>query len=284
VPFILGPLNGGVPWPQSFDTERRREREWLSYIRGIYKLNWQQRRTLQSSAAIVAGSKHTADEFPAYVQDRVIWLPENAIDPNRFNLVAKQDISGTIKACFIGRLVPYKGPDMLLTAAADLLRDGRLKLDIIGDGPMRDELKAQAEQLGVSQKVRFLGNLPHEQVQTVAAEANLLTFPSIREFGGGVVLEAMALGVVPIVVDYAGPGELVTDQVGFKIPIGTRSEIVESLSTLLKNVINDPLCLQSMSTAGRERVRSDFTWTAKAHQIAKIYDWVMNGGDRPSVL
>jgi len=284
VPFILGPLNGGVPWPQSFDTERRREREWLSYIRGFYKLNWHQRRSLQSSAAIVAGSKHTADEFPAYVQDRVIWLPENAIDPNRFNLVAKQDISGTIKACFIGRLVPYKGPDMLLTAAADLLRDGQLKLDIIGDGPMRDELKAQAEQLGISQKVRFLGNLPHEQVQTVAAEANLLTFPSIREFGGGVVLEAMALGVVPIVVDYAGPGELVTDQVGFKIPIGTRSEIVESLSTLLKNVINDPLCLQSMSTAGRERVMSDFTWTAKAHQIARIYDWVMNGGDRPSVL
>ncbi|WP_108813421.1 glycosyltransferase family 4 protein [Loktanella sp. Alg231-35] len=284
VPFMLGPLNGGVPWPQGFDSERRREREWLSYVRSAYKLNPQRRRTLRSSAAIIAGSRHTASELPEYVQDRVIWLPENAIDQTRFNLLSKQDISGPIKACFIGRLVPYKGPDMLLEAAAEPMRDGRLTLDMIGDGPMRTALEAQAKELGISEAVTFHGNLPHEDVQSVAAKANLLTFPSIREFGGGVVLEAMALGVVPMVIDYAGPGELVTDDVGFKVPIGSRAEIVAAFATKLGEILDDPSDLPAIAKAAHARVQDAFTWQAKARQVARVYHWVLEGGDKPVLL
>jgi glycosyltransferase involved in cell wall biosynthesis len=284
VPFVLGPLNGGVPWPRGFDAERRREREWLSYIRGAYKLNPQRGRSLRSCAAILAGSQHTASELPPYVQDRVIWLPENAIDPARFNLQAKQDLSSPMRACFIGRLVPYKGPDMLLAAAAEALRSGRLVLDMIGDGPMRADLEAQAEELGITQFVTFHGNLAHERVQTVAAEANLLTFPSIREFGGGVVLEAMALGVVPMVMDYGGPGELVTEDLGYKVPIGTRAEIVTRFSALLEVVLGDPSGLPARSKAARARVQTAFTWPAKARQVAQVYDWVLEGGALPKLM
>jgi glycosyltransferase involved in cell wall biosynthesis len=284
VPFMLGPLNGGVPWPQGFESERRREREWLSYVRSAYKLNPQRRRMLRSSAAILAGSRHTASELPDYAQDRVIWLPENAINPTRFNLLSAQDITGPIRACFIGRLVPYKGPDMLLEAAAEPLRDGGLVLDLIGDGPMRPALEAQAKELGISNVVTFHGNLPHEDVQSVAAKANLLTFPSIREFGGGVVLEAMALGVVPMVVDYAGPGELVTDDVGFKVPIGTRAEIVSAFAAKLNAVLNDPSGLPILAKAAHTRVQDAFTWQAKARQVAQVYDWVVEGGAKPVLL
>ncbi len=284
VPFMLGPLNGGVPWPQGFDSERRREREWLSYVRSAYKLNPQRRRTLRSSAAIIAGSRHTASELPGYAQDRVIWLPENAIDPARFNLLSEQDITGPIRACFIGRLVPYKGPDMLMEAAAEPLRDGRLVLDLIGDGPMRPALEAQAKELGINDAVTFHGNLPHENVQSVAAKANLLTFPSIREFGGGVVLEAMALGVVPMVVDYAGPGELVTDDVGFKVPIGSRADIVSAFAAKLTAVLNDPSNLPILAKAAHARVQDDFTWQAKARQVAQVYNWLVEGGTKPVLL
>ena len=117
-------------------------------------------------------------------------------------------------------MVPYKGPDMLLEAAAPLLRAGRMTLDMIGDGPMLDDLKAQAAAERVTDAVRFHGWLAHEAVQDVAAECTTLAFPSIREFGGGVVLEAMALGLVPLVVDYAGPGELVVPGTGYKVPLG----------------------------------------------------------------
>ena len=278
VPFVMGPLNGGVPWPKAFDSARRQEREWLSYVRGAYKLTPGRNRTVKAANVILTGSRHTQSEIPAKYQSKTIYMPENAIDTTRFNLTAKQDVTGQIRACFIGRLVPYKGPDMLLEAAAPVLQEGRLKLDMIGDGPMRPELEALADRLGISDAVTFHGNLPHGDVQKVAVQSNLLTFPSIREFGGGVVLEAMALGVVPMIVDYAGPGELVSPQTGYKVPIGTRAEIIERFRALLESVIDDPSALPALGAAGRARINELFTWEAKAKQVAAVYDWMLNEG------
>jgi glycosyltransferase involved in cell wall biosynthesis len=279
VPFVLGPLNGGVPWPAGFDAERRREREWLSYVRGAYKLKPGRGRMFRATAAILAGSHHTAGEIPARYRDRTFWLPENAIDPARFHKRAAQDVSGRLRGCFIGRLVPYKGPDMLLEAAAPLLADGRLVLDIVGDGPMRADLEALAERLGVAGAVTFHGQVPHAGVQDIAVRANLLTFPSIREFGGGVVLEAMALGVVPMVVDYAGPGELVTGGTGIKVPIGPRARIVADLRAALERVAADPSGLPGMAARAHARAHDHFTWPAKARQIARVYGWVLGRQD-----
>lgn len=271
VPFVLGPLNGGVPWPRGFDAERRREREWLSYVRGIYKLNPQLRRTHAAAALIIAGSRHTASEIPERFQDKVVWLPENAIDPTRFNLVAPQDTTLPLRACFVGRLVPYKGPHILLDAIAPFARSGQMVLDIIGEGPMLPELTARADSLGIADTVTFHGHLPHQQVQQILAAANLLTFPSIREFGGGVVLEAMALGVVPMVVDYAGPGELVTAETGFAIPLGTRQQIAARMEQALADVLRDPTRLTTMAAAARRMVQDHYTWDAKAAQIIAMY-------------
>ena len=282
VPFVMGPLNGGVPWPPGFDAERRREREWLSYVRGAYRYMPWRGSTLAAASAIICGSRHTQGEIPPAHADKTVWLPENAIDPARFNLVAAQDLTMPLKGCFIGRLVPYKGPDMLLEAAAPLLRDGRLVLDIIGDGPMRGALEAQADALGVAGAVTFHGNLPHAEVQGVAVQANLLTFPSIREFGGGVVLEAMALGVVPLIVDYAGPGELVSEETGLKVPIGRREDVICAFGAKLEAIAEDPAALPGMSANARARVRALFTWPAKARQVAEVYDWVLGDGSAPA--
>ncbi|KUF10162.1 glycosyltransferase family 4 protein [Pseudoponticoccus marisrubri] len=272
VPFILGPLNGGVPWPAGFEAERRAEKEWLSHVRAAYKLLPGRGATLRQAAAILAGSRHTASEMPRAVQDKVVWLPENGIDPARFNRVATPGAG--LRAAFVGRLVPYKGPDMLLEAAAPLLADGRLTLDIIGDGPMRPQLEAQAAGLP---GVTFHGWQAHEAVQDVLARCHLLSFPSIREFGGGVVLEAMALGVVPLIVDYAGPGELVTAETGLKVPCGPREEIIAGFRSALEKLVADPTHLPGMAAAARDRVQRHFTWQRKARQVAQVYAAVQAG-------
>lgn len=274
VPFVLGPLNGGVPWPEGFNSERLRERELLSYLRSAYRYLPGHHRSLRHAAALLAGSRHTLSEIPARFRDKAIYLPENAVDPARFSRLSRP-APVPLRACFIGRLVPYKGPDMLLSAAAALLRSGAMTLEMVGDGPMMAELRAQAAEEGLKSAVTFHGWLPHAEVETVAGRCHMLTFPSIREFGGGVVLEAMALGLVPLIVDYAGPGELVTPGCGLKVPIGPRAAIIKGFRTALKQVVADPGQLPPMAEAARARVFDHFTWHAKARQVADVYDWAL---------
>lgn len=274
VPFVMGPLNGGVPWPPGFDSERRREHEWLSYVRGVYRLLPGRGRMLNAAAAIIAGSRHTASEIPQKFAHKVHYLPENAVDSARFNRTSAQNVSGPLRAVFIGRLVPYKGLDMAIAAAQPHLASGAMHLDVIGDGPMRTALEQQVAENGLAGSVTFHGQLPHEQVQDVAVEANILLFPSIREFGGGVVLEAMSLGIVPVIVDYAGPSELVTPETGYAVPIGQRAQIIERLSNTLSGLVADPNVLVDMGARARARVEAHFTWSQKARDIAAIYEAV----------
>lgn len=276
IPFVLGPLNGGVPWPKGFDTERRREREWLSYLRSAYKALPGRKATLKHASAIITGSQHTASEVPPGFQSKCVFIPENGIDPARFSGVATPPEHGPLRACFLGRMVPYKGPDMLLEAARPLLESGALEIEMIGDGPMLEPLKAQN-----NKGITWRGWMAHEEVQGVLKSCHLLSFPSIREFGGGVVLEAMALGVPPLIVDYAGPGELVQSEWGIKVPIGTRDEIIARFRAELTALCGDRSTLAPMGAAAIARVENHFTWERKADQVLRVYDWVLRGGEAP---
>jgi glycosyltransferase involved in cell wall biosynthesis len=279
VPFVLGPLNGGVPWPKGFESEARRENDWINRARGLYRALPGRQGTLRADALLI-GSLHTLSEIPALHRARCIYMPENAIDPARFNRVADHAptiAGGVMRACFIGRLAPMKGVDMLLSAAAPLLEQGRMQLDIIGDGPQNEALRAQAAPLG--QAVRFHGWKPHAEVQDIAAACTLLSFPSIREFGGGVVLEAMALGLCPLVLDYAGPAELVTDETGYKVAMGPRAKVIADVARQLAYCADHPAEVAQKARAARARVQDLFTWPRKAAQIAQVYDWVL--GNRP---
>ncbi|MGY6549378.1 MAG: glycosyltransferase family 4 protein [Roseinatronobacter sp.] len=279
VPFVLGPLNGGVPWPKGFDAERRREREWLSYVRGLYRILPGRGRMLQAASALIAGSRHTLDELGAHGAARGVYIPENGIDPALFVTPSVQDVSGPLRCCFVGRLVPYKGPDMLIEALVPLLQEGRVTLDIVGSGPLEDTLRQMVQAHGLEHSVTLHGWLDQQHLTRVLSRANLLTFPSVREFGGGVVVEAMALGVVPVICDYAGPAELVDERMGFKLPMGLRADVISALRAQLRDICDAPEVLPAMGAAARAHVAQKLTWAAKARQISEVYGWVM--GKRP---
>ena len=275
VPFVLGPLNGGVPWPKNFESARWQEKEWLSYVRNAYKLMPGYRSTLRFATALIVGSTDTLAQVPMRHQSKCVYLPENGIDITRFNRRASLYEGGAMRACFVGRLVPYKGPDMLLEATAPLIQNGRLELDIFGDGPLMPQLRRLVDQENLSSHVTLHGWVDHSDLQTLMCRSQLFTFPSIREFGGGVVLEAMALGLVPVVVDYGGPGDLVDSTTGFKVPIGTREEIIKSLRELLVSLISKPDEIQKIGMQARATVHDFFTWEKKATQVNQVYSWVL---------
>lgn len=284
VPFILGPINGGLPWPRQFDGLRRAEREWLSRLRGLHRAAPGYAATRRHASAILAGSLETLGHVPRRFRGRCLYLPENGIDPGRYPAPSPRPPAALpLRALFVGRLVPYKGCDMAIAAAAPALRAGRVRLTVVGDGPERAALEALVAREGVDAGVRFVGRVAPVEVRHHYAASDLLLFPSVREFGGGVVLEAMATGLVPLVVDYGGPGELVVEGCGVKVPLAGRDELVASLRRALEGLAADPGSIAPMTEAARRRVEDLFTWRRKAEQVGEVYAWVLGErSDRPT--
>jgi glycosyltransferase involved in cell wall biosynthesis len=279
VRFVLGPLNGGLPWPASFPGLRRREGEWLSHFREAYRLLPGYNATRRHASAIMVGGASALNDLPGRYKAKAVYVPENGIDLSRFpnppDRSANSYDNRPLRAVFLGRLVPYKGTDMLIEAAAPLLSDGRLTLEIIGFGPEREPLEQRVKSLGLSDRVVFSGKISHHDVAERFSHADILTFPSVHEFGGAVVLEAMAMGVVPIVVNYGGPAELVTPASGLVIPMGTREQVVSKLREILNQLVRSPNQLAPLSAQAVKRARELFSWAAKAQQTLEVYRWVL---------
>ena len=281
VPFVVGPINGGVPWPEGYGHVRRAEREWLGYIRDVHKLVPGRSATLKHASVILTGSRLTAAELPKSVANKTVWLPENAIDTTRFSGRASPGKRGApFRTVFVGRLVALKGVDMLIEAARPLIERGELVIDIVGDGPEMPRLKTLADPLGAG--ITFHGWQAHGAVQDVLLGGDVLAFPSIREFGGGVVLEAMALGLPPLVVDYAGPGELVDETTGYKVPCLPPEGLVPALRETLERIVAEPDVLAAKGARAAAKVARHFTWPAKARQIDDVYRWVLAGREGPA--
>ena len=281
IPFLLGPLNGGLPWHPEYGQERIKEREWLSYIRKAYSFLPTIRSTYRNAAAIIAGSCHTMDELSRHGRP-MIYVPENGIDTDRFRSAARSAKRDTkLRLVFVGRLVPYKGADIAMEACRELLKAGKAHFDIIGDGPDMPRLQSLTEELAIEDSVTLHGWKSHADVAEFLRKADVMVFPSVREFGGGVVLEAMASGVVPIVVDYGGPGELVTPACGFAVPIGPRIKLKQEIEKIVVKISNDEYRLGEMSTAAIIRVDELYSWEAKASQIVSVYQWLRTTGQIP---
>jgi glycosyltransferase involved in cell wall biosynthesis len=282
VPFIVGPLNGGLPWPAGFESRRLAEREWFSYVRNIYKLLPSVGATQRYSKVILVGSRATESQLSAKHRHKARYLPENGIDPARFFKHRTKRAALPLRGIFVGRLVPYKCPDLLLRASLPWLKQGRLKLTIVGDGPLLAAMKALVEREGVSEHVQFTGWISHKDVQDTLIDSDFLALPSIREFGGGVVLEAMACGVPAIVADYGGPAELVDAETGFKVPFTDEASLVANLSSTLGRLVDDPSLLDARGAAAIAHIQAHFSWSQKANRIVSIYREVLGDSARSS--
>ena len=109
----------------------------------------------------------------------------------------------------------------------------------------------------------------------------MLIFPSLREFGGGVVFEALALGAVPVVADFGGPGDIVTDEVGYRIPLTDEHQMAAQIESVLKHLASDRNHLETLRRQGAAYAREHLTWEAKARKVTEILQWAIGAGPKP---
>jgi glycosyltransferase involved in cell wall biosynthesis len=283
LPFVVGPLNGGLPWPRGF-SQLENQKEWVSGLRNFYRYLPFSRSTYRHAAAIIPASSQTWAEFSAY-SDKLFFIPENGVSPSI--CVNRRDSSGNsgkLRLIFVGGLVPRKACDLALRAVAPLLRSGLASLTILGDGPERSRLEQLSTALGIEKGVSFLGWVGHAEALEHLGAADILVFPSVRDFGGGIVFEALALGAVPLVVDFGGPGDIVTPEVGYKVALTNESDVVAQMERILTELAGNRALLERLRRKGISYARESLTWDAKALRTTEVLNWVVRKGPKPDFV
>jgi len=115
------------------------------------------------------------------------------------------------------------------------------------------------------------------------AAADVLVFPSVHEFGGAVVFEALAMGAVPVVVDFGGPGDIVHPGVGFKVPLTNEEDVVLQIEKVLAKLSDDPALLKGLQEQGMRYARERLSWDAKAEMMTQILTWATGQGAKPDL-
>lgn len=197
-------------------------------------------------------------------------IPQFGVDPDLFSPPPRRDPG---RAFTIGsanrRLVPEKGVDLLLHAAARL--PGLWQLHIAGEGPSLPDLRRLAIELDIAARVHFDGPIPSDQVPVYLRQLDALvltsrTLPNWKEQFGRVLVEAMACGV-PVVGSRSGEIPHVIGDAGLIVP----EEDIDALQMALLQLMQNDGLHNEMSRLGRERVLTHFTQTRIAAETVDVY-------------
>ena len=279
-PFVIGPLNGNLDWPEAFKSEQKREREGLRKLRSLYRFLPYTRTTFTKAQAILAAFRHTIEDLPEGTANRAVSFPEIGFDPEVFQAgdrAAPFAGDGPKRFLFAGRLVPYKVPEAAVRAfAGSEALKGHI-LDIIGDGPERPRLEAMVAEAGAEERVIFHGRKTQAEVAQAMRESDAFVFPSIRELGAGVVIEAMASGTVCFVTDYGAPGDLAAEGRGVRIALQPMDGLVRDYRAAMERAVAEPAAHAAFARTAQAWAETHFTWDAKARNTALVYDALRAG-------
>jgi glycosyltransferase involved in cell wall biosynthesis len=250
-----------------------------------YRLLYQPflRRALARAARIVVSSPnlaaHAAELQPH--QHKCVVIPFG-IDRDR--LAATPEIACRVKQLaletpgprmlFIGRLVPYKGVEVLLRAMTRVTGSAW----IVGDGPLRESLEADCRRLGIADRVTFTGAVPDAEVVARLHACDVFVLPSVthQETFGVVQIEAMACGkpVVSTNVRSGVPWVNRDGETGLVVEPGD----AKALAMAIERLANDENLRRRMGEAGRARVGREFTLSGMAARTADLYRTVIAEG------
>lgn len=235
---------------------------------------WGERWVLRHADYALAGTQSAADVWRAkgYAGPLAV-VPQFGVDPDLFAPPDRPRDAATFVIGFVGRLVEEKGGAVLLDALAQL--DGDWRLDVVGDGPHKAALLAQAERLHIAERVTF-DTLPSIQMSGYYQGLDALAVPSLtrdnwKEQFGRVIIEAVACGV-PVIGSTSGAIPDVIGDAGLLVPEGDSAALAAALRILMQSAQKR----HELAARGRQRVLAHFTQAQVAAQTAAAYRDMVN--------
>ena len=273
VPFIWGPVGGVTNISFRFQKSRGMSELFSEIIRYIItKLQ------LYLQPNVRQAGKRAKKIFAATQSDLVILnkrfkkkaelIPVAACDQNA---VKKQNlINDIVNVLWCGRMVRWKALDLLLRAiGSDEILKQKIKLTVVGDGPLLNEWTELAKNLNI-EKITWKGQVSYFELQKLMNNSDLFAHTSFQEVIAIVVLDAMSVGLPVICNNVYGMSTIINDTCGIRIPMITYEESIKGFQKALTNVVNNKDIIEKMSNNIFLRAK-ELSWDSIAFQINQSY-------------
>jgi glycosyltransferase involved in cell wall biosynthesis len=221
------------------------------------------RHVMQHSAAVTAVSQYLSSEAQA-----VISTPAPTVSPMPVatDLFSPGGARESARLLFVGRLNAQKGIEVLLRALS--LSQSKASVDVVGDGPDGERLRALAAELGIAARVKWIGSLPQSKLTEYYRAATALVVPSINEGLGLVAVEAQLCETPVIAFDSGGLSDVVAhDQTGILV----REISAGALAAAIDALLASPDRGAALGAAGRLHALATFAPESVARRYATLY-------------
>lgn len=276
--ILMGPLNGNLSYPPAL----RKIMPWSIRIKSAFHY------VAQRFFGIIFGDKKRANivlfsggyrtsqslRWAGVEESRLISVMESGIPDAYLRRPRLCHRGRNTQFCCCARLVRWKNIEMAIKALS--LTPPDFSLSIIGEGVQKEDLEHLAWELGVSQRVNFLGRIEHSELDSMFRQFRGLLFPSLMEANGITMQEAMLIGLPVVALRWGGPAELASAEEAILIEPTSEKAIVDGLFESMMRLAYDAKFADSISLKASEKARKEFGWSAVGAQWRAHYNKIMH--------
>jgi glycosyltransferase involved in cell wall biosynthesis len=276
VPAVWGPVGGGQSFPLTFISHLRSNRikEFLRSLNLLLlRFSPTLRRSLASTAIVLATNLETKNLLERAGAKNVGLFLDCGVDgvaPPCPRAAGEQ-----LTLLWAGRFEPQKGLSIAMRALA-LCKYREICLLVAGSGSEQAQMESLKRSLGLTNRVEFLGRVPHETMEALFQNCSALVFTSLRDSFGSVVLEAMSNGLPVVALNHQGIRAFVPDDASIKVPVNSPQQVIRDLAHAFDVLGSNPELLLTMSRAALAFAEKQ-TWQRRAESMNKLYADTMKG-------
>lgn len=277
IPFVIGPVGGGLETPSGFAADEGAT-PWYMRLREIDGFRRRHdpllRRTYGSADCVLGIAEYVRGQLSDIPLRRFEVMSETGLDqvPEPIQRAGRE---GPLRLLFVGRLVRTKGVRDILRALT-LIPDVPVVLDIVGEGPDRPACEALVASHNLENRVTLHGWRSKAEVDGFYRMADVFVFPSYREPGGNVALEAMGFSLPLIVANRGGPGSATSEACAIKLSVRTPDAMAADLAAAIRELAADPARRLHMGAAAHAHVTGTALWSAKVERMDRLYSEILS--------
>ena len=273
-PVVIGPMNGGMELPPAFRGMDRPVSRWLvsAARRGSMLLHRLVPGKLRATALIVSNDR-TRAALPPGARGHIHQLWESGVDLQQLSWRSEpaKTPGDAVSFVFCSRFVDWKGITYLVRAFAPLAREGGVRLDLVGDGELFQDVRRQVHDEGLDDHIVLHGRLQMQDYAALLDRTDVFVTPSLRECGGMAMMEAMAVGLPIVGVNWGGAAQYTSPACAILVDPLSETALVDGLTDAMRTLARSSEKRARMGAAARRHLEeNDMGWDAKTRRVLEI--------------